>query len=56
MHVQDGNMVCPSCAHIYVVSAVSCGTVDPLLSLLCALQIKDGIPNMLLAEHEIRRG
>ncbi|KAH9451754.1 hypothetical protein Pst134EA_025692 [Puccinia striiformis f. sp. tritici] len=34
VHVQDGNMVCPSCGHIYV--------------------IKDGIPNMLLAEHEIK--
>jgi len=34
IHVQEGNMVCPSCGHIFV--------------------IKDGIPNMLLAEHEIK--
>ncbi|CAD6576001.1 MAG: hypothetical protein CYPHOPRED_005845 [Cyphobasidiales sp. Tagirdzhanova-0007] len=34
IHVQDGSMLCPSCAHVYA--------------------IKDGIPNMLLAEHEIR--
>ncbi|EGF98826.1 uncharacterized protein MELLADRAFT_40640 [Melampsora larici-populina 98AG31] len=35
IHVQEGQMVCPSCSHIFV--------------------IKDGIPNMLLAEHEIHR-
>lgn len=34
IHVQEGNMVCPSCGHIFA--------------------IKDGIPNMLLAEHEIK--
>ncbi|CAH7682587.1 hypothetical protein BY996DRAFT_4574438 [Phakopsora pachyrhizi] len=34
IHVVEGEMVCPSCNHIF--------------------QIKDGIPNMLLAEHEIR--
>ncbi|KAI8060719.1 hypothetical protein BC940DRAFT_246128 [Gongronella butleri] len=32
-HVQQGQMVCNNCQHIY--------------------RIKDGIPNMLLAEHEI---
>ncbi|KAG2201272.1 uncharacterized protein EV154DRAFT_419338 [Mucor mucedo] len=32
-HVQQGQMVCPNCAHVY--------------------KIRDGIPNMLLAEHEI---
>ncbi|KAI7902202.1 uncharacterized protein BX663DRAFT_512079 [Cokeromyces recurvatus] len=32
-HVQQGQMVCPNCSHVY--------------------KIKDGIPNMLLAEHEI---
>ncbi|KAI9283360.1 hypothetical protein BY458DRAFT_448842 [Sporodiniella umbellata] len=32
-HIQQGQMVCPNCNHIY--------------------KIKDGIPNMLLAEHEI---
>jgi len=35
VHVQDGQMVCPSCQRIFY--------------------IKDGIPNMLLAEHEIRK-
>ncbi|ORY89640.1 hypothetical protein BCR35DRAFT_300036 [Leucosporidium creatinivorum] len=33
--VQDGQMVCPQCEHVF--------------------QIKDSIPNMLLAEHEIRK-
>ncbi|CEI89507.1 Putative Trm112p domain-containing protein [Rhizopus microsporus] len=32
-HVQQGQMICPNCNHVY--------------------KIKDGIPNMLLAEHEI---
>ncbi|KAI8337312.1 hypothetical protein BD560DRAFT_413267 [Blakeslea trispora] len=32
-HVQQGQMVCPNCSHVY--------------------KIRDGIPNMLLAEHEI---
>ncbi|KAI8364890.1 hypothetical protein EDC96DRAFT_558649 [Choanephora cucurbitarum] len=32
-HVQQGQMVCPNCNHVY--------------------KIRDGIPNMLLAEHEI---
>ncbi|EIE88889.1 hypothetical protein G6F46_002094 [Rhizopus delemar] len=32
-HIQQGQMVCPNCSHVY--------------------KIKDGIPNMLLAEHEI---
>jgi multifunctional methyltransferase subunit TRM112 len=32
-HVQQGDMICPNCSHVY--------------------KIKDGIPNMLLAEHEI---
>ncbi|KAI8989548.1 hypothetical protein BDB01DRAFT_782294 [Pilobolus umbonatus] len=32
-HVLNGQMVCPSCSHVY--------------------KIRDGIPNMLLAEHEI---
>ncbi|KAM0789594.1 hypothetical protein ACM66B_000402 [Microbotryomycetes sp. NB124-2] len=33
--VRDGQMVCPSCKHIF--------------------HIKETIPNMLLAEHEIRK-
>lgn len=33
IHVSEGEMVCPNCAHIY--------------------PIRSGIPNMLLAEHEI---
>ncbi|KAI9481273.1 MAG: hypothetical protein EXX96DRAFT_566089 [Benjaminiella poitrasii] len=32
-HVQQGQMICPNCSHVY--------------------KIRDGIPNMLLAEHEI---
>ncbi|MBW0519216.1 hypothetical protein O181_058931 [Austropuccinia psidii MF-1] len=35
IHVQDGDMVCPSCGHVF--------------------GIRDGIPNMLLAEHEIKQ-
>ncbi|KIJ49368.1 hypothetical protein M422DRAFT_27732 [Sphaerobolus stellatus SS14] len=33
IHVENGQMVCPNCSHIYPIS--------------------NGIPNMLLAEHEI---
>jgi len=33
IHVEEGNMVCPRCDHVYAIS--------------------NGIPNMLLAEHEI---
>jgi len=33
IHVEEGAMVCPNCAHVY--------------------RISSGIPNMLLAEHEI---
>ncbi|KAK1927455.1 hypothetical protein DB88DRAFT_478108 [Papiliotrema laurentii] len=35
MHVEEGNMTCRGCGHVY--------------------QISNGIPNMLLAEHEIGR-
>ncbi|EED84232.1 predicted protein [Postia placenta Mad-698-R] len=33
IHIEEGAMVCPNCAHVYPIS--------------------NGIPNMLLAEHEI---
>ncbi|WFD39515.1 uncharacterized protein MJAP1_002493 [Malassezia japonica] len=33
LHIAEGEMVCPKCAHVY--------------------PIRSGIPNMLLAEHEI---
>ncbi|KZP16467.1 Trm112p-domain-containing protein [Athelia psychrophila] len=33
IHVEEGTMTCPNCAHVYPIS--------------------NGIPNMLLAEHEI---
>jgi len=35
MHVEEGNMTCRGCGHIYPIS--------------------NGIPNMLLAEHEVGR-
>ncbi|KIY70054.1 Trm112p-domain-containing protein [Cylindrobasidium torrendii FP15055 ss-10] len=33
IHIEEGSMTCPNCAHVYPIS--------------------NGIPNMLLAEHEI---
>jgi multifunctional methyltransferase subunit TRM112 len=35
IHVEEGEMICPNCRHVY--------------------RISSGIPNMLLAEHEIGR-